>query len=868
MEHLCTLFLPPHTVNVPLALSPLLQFPCPYCKKTFLSMAGLRYHTTSRVCIGAAAPNKMKVIKKLSKDQQEIKPHTSSGSESEPDAGAAASAVSEEGSSPNIETHEPSSRTGRKPRRAAIKAQQKVKRSSLIEASYSDSDQSTAASQGGPPEKSNHHGSDDSESGDMSSGDEFRLSSSVTDEDEDDEIETNDDDFKDEDDSEDADRSEDDGSGLNTDDGIDLSDDEKPRIGPTMAMTTARYKFSIADRILAHKERQGSNRDSSSAGPQLETEIATVSTETQSSANAALHMWCLPENDRITPLSSDVITTLLPDSNAAVPFTFGQLDSDVQCPDRWAASPGPVGSSTIALNVGGPVQELEWCPSEYLNSEGETPIYLAVTSGQTINATRHLRLSSESAAKSLSAVPSQSLIQIWSWDKGGDESDVQLPKMTIGLAVPCAEILRMVWCPSGVRQRPDSIMPAGKLSRLGVLAVAGGAVVQLHPVAHPPTLADALSEAHGRALDDAPLIVASSPAAELVLGVAIVTDVAWSSDSSRAWLAAGYADGNVALFCLDDLNTMDVRVECAAVSANADSGRPCPELLPRFVLKALDGVVRSLSYCPDDCLLAVTGHCETVRVWDLSSRKVVEDIYTMPAPKDKWKHAVVWPDYFPGVFYAGDEARLRFIFFGESKPDNAIIHSLAGNVHGIDFSPWLCAAACGSDDGAAFVVMCPLQDCERGIPAQSSAPEISFRLAQCNTVNFGIDHSAEPAVAEERTKDAAHQPRVEGDRTPGRFGLEVKVRIPGQSDIMTYGRYKPCLSVKAEQLAQANRGHAEAGDSTRTEEFYPAAQAIRKVKWCLTEYRCSWLASGTGTGLVLLQDAMPQADAVLSALSC
>ncbi|KAJ8969702.1 hypothetical protein NQ314_001633 [Rhamnusium bicolor] len=140
------------------------------------------------------------------------------------------------------------------------------------------------------------------------------------------------------------------------------------------------------------------------------------------------------------------------------------------------------------------------------------------------------------------------VIQLWNFGILKNKQNITEPKLMCCLAVDFGPVWHMEWCPSGCLDSTEDNECENKMSRMGLLAVAGSdSVVYIYSI---PFLKE----------EQMGLIYKTKPLLKLCLAVKkeqslntdkfYATRISWSLGGGHRYLAVGYTDGMVGLFDL------------------------------------------------------------------------------------------------------------------------------------------------------------------------------------------------------------------------------------------------------------------------------------------------------------------------------
>lgn len=354
----------------------------------------------------------------------------------------------------------------------------------------------------------------------------------------------------------------------------------------------------------------------------------------------------------------------------------------------------------------------------------------------------------------------------------------------------------MRWCPQSFAEASPPTP-----TRLGLLAVAVGAKVQIFAV---PEL-----DAKGSAL-------VAVPETECIDGVIRCTALCWSSDAEHQWLYVGRADGSIAIFNLE--SDASESVGCDAVC------------VPVAILDALDSSVRSIACCPEDAgLIIVAGHDESLQIWDISSRECLDQICTAPMPYRRRKREVIWPSQHDGVFYASEELSLRFFEPGVKPLLKRVIHT-AGEILTVSVSDWRRLVASGY--GFSLV-------------AFSFYATIIHRLCCFRSEDGAVIATFYPKASKPMLSAVASPAK---EIHLARFCAGEKTHHV-QLWVSNFPEYKT-MNIK---LASKTLREQSRYDSI--DQFWAESQGALQVRFCPAQSMCDWVATGTASGVLLLQNA-------------
>jgi len=365
--------------------------------------------------------------------------------------------------------------------------------------------------------------------------------------------------------------------------------------------------------------------------------------------------------------------------------TFGRFQSNAM-PDFNANT-----KSGAAFFAGGPVRCVEWCPS--LAAHGNEMVAVVAAPGFSVGARRTLE----------DTAPANNCVQLWAVTAGTNSTaagGVTPAAPICAIAVDCGYIRRLAWVPTGGCLPADAAK--GTLARAGILAVAAGGYIRIYAVPH---IADLKAMGGGGGAGSMP-VYAPTPIVELDCASTAVMDIAWSPDAGHKKLGCALNDGSFATFSLTDFVPRPI----GGGGTPWQSMRrppPCLQISPTDQFKAQSQTLRAIAWCPEDSdLIAVVGQDDSMQLWDLASKKCIEDIFTMP-DKDVWKTALCWPAGRDGLFVVMQGARLRFYDMSADKPSYFFALDPPGSITCIDYSPWLGIATTGSTSGVVQSIVCP-----------------------------------------------------------------------------------------------------------------------------------------------------------------
>ncbi|XP_075271269.1 general transcription factor 3C polypeptide 2 isoform X4 [Opisthocomus hoazin] len=352
----------------------------------------------------------------------------------------------------------------------------------------------------------------------------------------------------------------------------------------------------------------------------------------------------------------------------------------------------------VSFFVGGPVWAMEWCPSPDGSAASQ---YIAVYCHGSMDETH--------SVAGLHGGPA--LLQLWGLGAlQPEQGSADKARLAYAIAADHGCVWDMKFCPSGAWEPPTAARKLPQMSRLGLLAVAfSDGKVLLYALPHP----GALHRSQRTQVKDGPfhkhVICKVQCVATLQMGSVQAGNasecgqcfsLSWMPSKPHHYLAAGFYDGNVAIW---NLLTKSL-LQCVHQPDGS------LKLYPFRCFLAHDHVVRSIEWCKADSNFLVTaGSDRKIKFWDL--RRLYEPINSI---KRFLSTEVAWLLPYNGVTVAQDNCYASYGLCGIHYIDAGYLGFKAyfvaprkGTVWSISGSDWLNTVAAGDITGELVAAVLP-----------------------------------------------------------------------------------------------------------------------------------------------------------------
>ncbi|EDV23595.1 uncharacterized protein TRIADDRAFT_58397 [Trichoplax adhaerens] len=265
-------------------------------------------------------------------------------------------------------------------------------------------------------------------------------------------------------------------------------------------------------------------------------------------------------------------------------------------------------ANSAALFVGDPVWTVAWCP---IPDDAElTEQYVAISTNK---AQTH-------AHNIYKCETTRGIIQLWNCGKLQKRQDKIVPYLALGITYDYGPIWDMKWCPSGCWQQ-QTYEKSDLSSRLGLLAMACGdgkvrvlrRVLYINYDDNNINLTVPQPASLRQQQKTKEVIFNIIPHAILIPKYDDITNsgqaicLAWMSSNQHRFLAAGFADGTIAIW---DLMTESRLLLCN----HFNESQMTRYYFPFRIIAGHDSVIRSIAWCPSNGDYFATGWFTSI-VW-------------------------------------------------------------------------------------------------------------------------------------------------------------------------------------------------------------------------------------------------------------
>lgn len=306
--------------------------------------------------------------------------------------------------------------------------------------------------------------------------------------------------------------------------------------------------------------------------------------------------------------------------------------------------------SSIVFYTGGINTASAWQPKSYYDPlSNVTPDLIAIS----VNACSMDQSSSYKDSQTM-----EGCIQFWTvgGSTQGDSCNNMRVELSYAIGHNYGTIFEMLWCPLGTSWQPE-VNTGDAISRLGLLALAcGDGQVRIFSIPHTSCLLEkVVRRTAGSVLEAIPFFRVKPIASLVPPGVGLSTDyqptacksITWSLENNQRYIAAGYTNGNVALYDLSNSSPI--------IYANA-GGQHIYQPLKSWIAHGapVTGIAMTSTESIDKTLIATGSSDRQMKIWhplDLSSCLTSDR-----APITK----ILWDYRFRGVVTATDTAFTSF----------------------------------------------------------------------------------------------------------------------------------------------------------------------------------------------------------------